>query len=213
MPLPLSSSSRLCLLSAAAACVLAGCASAPAGIDAQWRAPDAGRPLGGGVRVLVACEAAETALVRLCVERFSAELTARGATAVAAPDAPPPAAAGPRDDARYVALARQAGAQAVWVGSVSAAPAEPRSSGMSIGLGGFHIGGGGSGVGVGVTLPVGSAGTAAVEYAAEARITEVAGGRLQWTARAASGGGGDAGAQLDGLSRRLVDAAAAAGLF
>lgn len=196
-----------------AAVLAAGCASAPAGVDAQWRAPDAGRPLGGGARVLVACEAAETALVRLCVERFAAELTARGASAVPAPEALPPATAGPRDDARYVALARQAGAQAVWVGSVSAAPAEPRSSGMSIGLGGFHIGGGGSGVGVGVSLPVGSGGGSAVEYAAEARITEVAGGRLQWTARAASGASGDAGAQLDGLSRRLVDAAAAAGLF
>lgn len=199
-------------VAAVAAGLVTGCASAPAGVDAQWRAPDAGRPLGGGARVLVACEAAETALVRLCVERFAAELTARGVSAVPAPEAPPPAAAGPRDDARYVALARQAGAQAVWVGSVSAAPAEPRSSGMSIGLGGFHIGGG-SGVGVGVSLPVGSGGGSAVEYAAEARITEVAGGRLQWTARAASGASGDAGAQLDGLSRRLVDAAAAAGLF
>lgn len=211
MPSSLPSASRA--PAALAAILAAGCASTPAGVDAQWRAPDAGRPLAGSARVLVACEAAETALVRLCVERFAAELTARGAVAVPAPDAPAPAAAGPRDDARYVVLARQAGAQSVWVGSVSAAPAEPRASGMSIGLGGFHIGGGGSGVGVGVTLPVGSAGGGAVAYAAEARVTEVAGGRLQWTARAVSGASGDAGAQLDGLSRRLVDAAGAAGLF
>lgn len=196
-----------------AALLAAGCASSPSGVDAQWRAPDAGPALGGGARVLVACEAAETALVRLCVERLAAELTARGARAVPAPDAPPPPAGGPRDDARYVVLARQAGATAVWVGSVSAAPAEPRASGMSIGLGGFHIGGGGSGVGVGVTLPVGSTGGGAVHYAAEARVTEVAGGRLQWTARAGSGATGDAGAQLDVLARRLVDAAAGAGLF
>ncbi|MBK1688001.1 hypothetical protein CKO37_10845 [Rubrivivax gelatinosus] len=114
-----------------AALLAAGCASSPPGVDAQWRAPDAGPALGGGARVLVACEAAETALVRLCVERLAAELTARGARAVPAPDAPPPPA----------------------------------------------------------------------------------GGRLQWTARAASGATGDAGAQLDALARRLVDAAAGAGLF
>lgn len=198
----------------AALAALAACASSPRGIDAQWRAPDAGRPL-GGARVLVACEAAETTLVRLCVERFAAELAARGATPMPAPDAPPPPAAGPRDDARYVDLARQAGAAAVWVGSVSVAPAEPASGGLSIGFGGLHVGSGGSGVGLGVTLPVGSLGSggSAVRYAAEARVSEVAGGRLQWSARAGSGASGDAGVQLDALARRLVDAAATAGLF
>ncbi|MBZ8140809.1 hypothetical protein CLD22_12975 [Rubrivivax gelatinosus] len=213
MPMSNSFLSRPAGILALAAALLAGCSSTPRGVDAQWRAPETGRPL-AGARVLVACEAAETVLVRLCVERFAAELTARGASVVSAPEAPPPPAAGPRDDVRYVELARREGAQAVWIGSVSAAPAEPSSSGMSIGLGGFRIGGGGSGVGVGVSLPVGSlGGSAAVLYAAEARISETAGGRLQWTARAGAGDSGDAGVQLDALARRLVDAAAAAGLF
>ena len=196
------------------AAALAGCAS-PGGVDAEWRDPGV-LPALGGTRVLVACEAAETVLVRLCVERMAAELLARGANPVAAPDAPQPAAAGPRDDARYLALARHNGAGAVWIGQVSAGVVEGRGgAGVSLGLGGFRIGGGGSGVGVGVSVPVGGIGGAPAEtrYAADARVVEVAGGRLLWTARAGQGGSGDAAAQLAALARRLADAAGKAGLF
>jgi hypothetical protein len=182
----------------------AGCAG-PA-VDAQWTDPQlSGHPLRGG-RVYVVCEAAEAVIARLCQERMQAELQARGAATVAAPDSVAQSPQAPRDDARYVALARAAGTQSVWVASITpeTAPAEPRS-GLSIGLGGFRVGSHG-GVGAGVSLPIGGGGASPPLYAASARVTDVASGRLLWTARA-GGASADAQAQIDALLPRLVDAA------
>jgi hypothetical protein len=187
----------------ALAALAAGCAG-PA-VDAQWTDPQlAGSPLRSG-RVYVVCEAVEAVIARLCQERMQAELQARGAATVAAPDSVAQSPLAPRDDARYVALARSAGAASVWVASITpeTAPAEPRS-GLSIGLGGFRVGGHG-GVGAGVSVPIGI-GAAQPEYAASARVTDVASGRLLWTARA-GGASADAQAQLDALLPRLADAA------
>jgi hypothetical protein len=197
---------RLSLAALAAACV-AGCAGGPA-VDAQWSDPQISgtTPLRSG-RVFVVCEAAEAVLARLCSDRTAAELQGRGLAVAVAPDslAAPPGA--PRDDARYVDAARAAGAATVWVSTVAPqAPGEERGSGLSIGLGGFRVGGSG-GVGVGVSLPL-PAGAPAVVYAANARVTQVASGRLLWTARAGGGSGGEPQQQLDALLPRLVDAAA-----
>jgi hypothetical protein len=81
---------------------------------------------------------------------------------------------------------------------------------MSIGLGGFGRGGG---VGLGVAVPIGGGGAATPQYAGDARVTDVASGRLVWTAKAGSPPAGDVSNQLDDLLRRLVGAAVDAHLF
>ena len=196
----------------AAALGLAACASHP--VDAQWADPQmTGNPL-GSARVLVVCESTEVVVSRLCVDRLNASLQERGVTVVTAPQATGPAQGQARDDARYVALARAAGATVVWAASVGpdALASDYRaSSGFSIGLGGFGRSGG---VGVGVGVPIGGGGgTATTRYAADARVTDVASGRLVWTAKAGSPPAGDVGSQIDNLLQRLVGAAGDAHLF
>lgn len=194
-----------------AALGLAGCASRP--VDAQWADPQMAGTSLRGAQVLVVCEANEVVLSRLCVDRLSASLQARGATVVTAPQAAPPAR-GQAGDARYVDQARAAQATAVWavsVGPETFASDYRASPGFSIGLGGFV--GRGSGVGVGVGVPIGGNATATPLYAADARVTDVASGRLVWTARAGSPPAGEVGHQLDDLLQRLVTAAGEAHLF
>jgi len=201
IPLPLT----------AAALGLAACASRP--VDAEWADPQMAGTSLRGAQVLVACEANEVVLSRLCVDRLSASLQARGATVVTAPQAAAAPAPGQAGDARYVEQARAARATAVWAASVGPetfASDYRAAPGFSIGLGGFV--GRGSGVGVGVGVPIGSA-TATPLYAADARVTDVASGRLVWTARAGSPPPGEVDRQLDDLLQRLVTAASQAHLF
>lgn len=199
-----------------AAAALAGCATHA--VDAQWSDPQlAGSPL-QGARVMVVCEAAEVVVARICTERLAATLRERGMTPVGAPDLPSPATGLPRDDARYVRAARTLGASAVWATTVSAELfPEDRRSAVSIGFGGFGFGGGrsGGGVGVGVSMPVGGGGSvmATPQYAADARVTEAASGRLLWTARAGSPPSSDVRGQVDSLVQRLVGAAGDARVF
>lgn len=197
----------------AAALSLAACASRP--VDAQWADPQMAGTSLRGAQVLVVCEASEVVLSRLCVDRLSASLQARGATVVPAPQAAAPAQGpGPAGDARYVEQARAARATAVWavsVGPETFASDYRASPGFSIGLGGFV--GRGSGVGVGLGVPIGGSATATPLYAADVRVTDVASGRLVWTARAGSPPAGEVGHQLDDLLQRLVTAAGEAHLF
>jgi len=202
---------RRAVAALAAALGLVACASHP--VDAQWADPQMTGTSLLSAKVLVVCEATEVVLSRLCVDRLSASLQERGATVVTAPQATGPAQGQARDDARYVALARAAGASAVWAASVGPeafATDYRASSGFSIGLGGFGRGGG---VGVGVGVPIGGGGAATPLYAADARVTDVASGRLVWTAKAGSPPSGEATSQIDNLLQRLVGAAADAHLF
>jgi hypothetical protein len=201
----------LCCIPAA----LAACASP--GVDAQWTDPQlAGNPLAHGP-VFVVCEAAEAVLGRLCMDRLSADLQARGATVVtAAEPSAAPAPGQPRNDSRHLAAARAAGASTVWAATVGPEPYSTQhysGTGVSIGLGGFSVGRGGGGVGVGVSVPVGGSTTAGPRYAADARVTDAASGRLLWTARAGSPPAGDTASQIGNLLQRLIAAAGAARLF
>jgi hypothetical protein len=194
----------------AAAAMSVGCATRA--VDAQWASPQlVGNPL-QGAKVFVVCEAPEEVLGRICLDKLSADLTARGLTPVLRADtaAPPPTQA--RDDARYLPEARQAGAKAVWVASVGPDAYVDRSSGsgLSIGFGGFSFGRSSS-VGVGVSVPVGGSTTST--YAADARVSDVDKGLLLWTARAGSPPTADARTQIEALLQRLVGAAGEAKVF
>lgn len=182
------------LVAAALAC--AGCASPT--LDAQWRDPQLGPGYLRGATVLVACETSELVLQRICEDQLAAGLKARGALPVVS-RAPAGAAA-----------ARAAGAKAVFSMGVAVA-AQAVSPGFSIG---FGLGGFGSkvGGGVGVSAPVGG-GKVTSGYAANGRITDAAGDRLMWTARAAAAPSADLNAQLADLAKAMLDAADKAGLF
>ena len=184
---------------------LAGCASTT--LDAQWRDPQVpGRYL-RGARVLVTCEAGDLTLKKICEDQLVAELTARGATTVLTdvggvrPGVP---------DAQYLPAARSSGAKAVVSMSVGVS-SQTVSPGMSIGIGGFGFGRHSAG-GIGVSAPIGG-GQVSSGYSASSRVTDVASGRLMWSARATTPPSSDINAQLADLSKTVVDAAQKAGLF
>jgi hypothetical protein len=195
----------ICLVSLAA---LAGCATSP--LEAQWSDPQltANAPL-KGARVLVVCEAQDEVLRRICQDSVGTELTQVGVTPVAAPDVGTSTSA-PGGPAPYVNAARAANARAVLVTSIAAGPSVARSGfTVGLGVGGF---GGGLGGGVGVSAPIGGT-RVATSYAANASLTDVASGRLMWTARASEPASEVTSAQVANLAKKVVQGAGQAKLY
>ena len=187
---------------------LVGCASGPQ-LDAQWSDPQLGANYLRGARVLVACDAAELVVRQICQDQLAGEVVARGATPVFV--APSFAVASDRAiDGQLLPAARDAGAKAVMVMTVAVAVNDV-SPGFSIGIGGFGFGGRGGG-GVGVSAPIGG-GRVTSGYSANGRVTDVASGRLFWTAKATSPPSADITAQMGELSKAVLGAADKAGLF
>ncbi|MET0209957.1 MAG: hypothetical protein ABW220_13015 [Burkholderiaceae bacterium] len=188
--------------------LLGACASPQ--VDTQWSDPQfAGQSL-RGARLYVVCEAPDEALSRQCQDRMAAEAVALGATAIPADtrQAPAPGRAGTAD--AYLAGARDARAKAVLLTSVGPA-ARIAQSGPSIGLG---LGGFGSrvGGGVGFSLPIGG-GRVSTSYGANTLLTDVASGRLMWTANTSAPSGDDAAAQVGELVKAAMGGAQKAGFF
>lgn len=197
------------LLCVALAAGLAGCASTR--LDAQWSDPQlAPNPL-RGARVMVVCEAYDLAIKRICQDQMAAEVVARGGTAVAGPDAGEGAPVRPLNNEQYLGAARDAGAKAVLTHSITTADVSS-GSGVSIGLGAFGIGGGSVRGGAGVSVPVGGYQTN-TGYAMNSRVTEVASGKLLWTAKASAQPSSDVSAQLSELHKTVFGAADKAQLF
>ncbi len=195
-------------LFALAAAALAGCASGPQ-LDAQWSDPQLGAGYLHGARVLVACDAAEIVVRQLCQDQLASEVVARGATPVFV--APGFAIATDRAlDGQLLPAARDAGAKAVMVMTVAVAVNDV-SPGFSIGIGGFGFGSHSAG-GVGVSAPIGG-GKVTSGYAANGRVTDVASGRLVWTAKATAAPSSDVAAQMGDLSKAVLGAADKAGMF
>lgn len=191
-----------------AALAFAGCASGPQ-LDAQWSDPQLGAGYLRGARVLVACDAAEVVVRQICQDQLASEVVARGATPVFA--APNVAIATDRAiDGQLLPAARSAGAKAIIVMTVAVAVNDV-SPGFSIGIGGFGFGGR-TGGGVGVSAPIGG-GKVTAGYSANSRVTDVASGRLFWTAKATSSPSSDVNAQMGDLSKAVLGAADKAGLF
>jgi hypothetical protein len=169
---------------ALALALTAGCASTQ--LDAQWADPQLSPNALRGVRVMVACEAYDAVIKRICQDQLAAEVVARGP-------------------------ARSAGARAVMTSYIvpSAAAVSP---GLSLGIGGFGFGGGGFGGGVGVSAPIGG-GRVTTGYSSSVRLTDAASGRLLWTAKASAPPSNDLNSQLNELTRAVFGAADKAGLF
>lgn len=194
---------------ATAAALLAGCASTR--LDAQWSDPQLAPNSLRGARIMVACEAHEAVLKQICQDQLVAEVVARGATPVVAPDI---AVAGPGrapGNEPYLDAARGAGAKAVITHAVTVADVSA-GSGMSIGIGGFGIGGGNVRGGVGVSMPVGGS-QPNTGYAMSSRLSDTASGRLLWSAKASASPSSDVGAQLAELTKALFGAADKAQLY
>lgn len=197
------------LVMAALAAGLAGCASTQ--VDAQWRNVELPPNYLRGATVLVSCETAEIVLKQVCEDRVVADLLTRGVRPMLpAPGTVAAQQPGGATDVKYLPAARSGGAKAVF--TVTLGPStQSVSPGFSLGLGlggfGRNIGGG-----VGVSAPIGG-GQVTQGYAANGRVTDVASGRLMWTARANAPPSSDINAQLADLSKSVVDAAAGAGLF
>ena len=194
---------------ALAAALLVGCATGP---DATWSDPQLGaRPL-QGARVMVVCEAAETTLQQVCLDRMAEEVTARGLTPVR-PSQPLSGRVGQGAEA-YLGAARAAGATALLLTSVTPDNSRVYSpSPFSLGIGGFGFGGGRVGAGVGVSVPIGGGGVASSPgYAANSSFSEAGSGRLLWSARTSTTTT-DFNAGMQTMSRTLLEAAEKAGVF
>jgi len=205
--------SRALWLPILCALLLAGCAGSR--INAQWSDPQfAGQPQ-RGAKVLVACQAGEPTLRRICADRMAAKLAMLGAVPVLAPDSSDATEAVAPNEAALLQAARSAGAVALLRTQLSAeVVAVAPGPTIGIGVGGF--GGSyrsGGGVGVGVSAPLGGAGPAETGYAATASLTDVASGRLMWSARASAPPSNAVDQQLSTLATLLLDAARQAGLF
>ena len=188
--------------------LLAGCASPT--VDAQWRNVELPASYLRGATVLVSCETNELVLKQICEERVMAELSARGATPVLPVPGTVAAAQPGVADVQYLPAARDRGAKAVLSVSVGLS-SQSVSQGISIGIGGFGFGRNSAG-GIGVSAPI-VGGQVSSGYSANGRVTDVASGRLMWTARASTPPSSDVNAQLADLSRTVLDAATKAGLF
>lgn len=198
------------LVGATVAVLVAGCASGPQ-LAAQWADPQLGPKSAylRASRVLVACDVADLTVRQLCQDRVAAEVSARGAT----PVFPGPETQIVTDrsiDGQLLGAARSAGAKALVVLTLTPAITDV-SPGFSVGIGGFGFGSR-SGVGVGVAAPIGG-GRVTMGYAANGRVSDVASGRLVWSASASTAPSSELEVQLGELAKTVFGAADASGLF
>ena len=203
------------LAATVAAALLAGCAASPR-IEGQWTAPQRPTLRLAGAKVLVACEAVDPAVKRICEDQMAGAVVAQGGSAVVAPQIMPPQPGQPVPDDQYLAPARQAGAIAVLATTVSAWAGAAGSGGgpaFSIGLGSFGFGGGHVGGGVGVAVPIGGGERRSTAYSASSRIIDARGGQVIWTARASAPPSDDIQGPMGGLATAILNGAQEAGVF
>lgn len=194
----------------AALLLAAGCASPEVG--AQWSDPAfQGRSLRGAT-LLVVCEAVDQAARRICQDQLAAQVTAYGATPRIAGEIANPTPGREQSPSAYLPAARNAGAQAVLSAAVVSDPSPAVRSGPSVGVGLGGWGGGRVGGGIGISFPFGGS---KVEngLGLNGALTDVASGKLMWSARASAPAGDDTGKQLDQLARTTLEAASKAGFF
>jgi len=199
------------VLLALGALLAASCASPK--IPAQWTDPAFSNRSLHGAKVLVACEAEDTAIRRICQDEFATRLSAVGVEPVAAATLQEPVG-GRRQDA-LLAAAREAGAKAVFAATVTR-DASVIGSSTTIGIGVGTSSGWGSGTvvggGVGMSAPVG--GTRVDNaYGANMVLTDVATSKLMWTMKAVSPASQDVVGQIQQLAKIGVEEAQKAGMF
>jgi hypothetical protein len=200
-------------LSFSAAALLAACATTR--MDAQWTNPDyQGRNV-RGASVLVACEAQDLTLQRICEDQLAAAVSARGAKPTL--NSQLTGASGPAAGIDpYVAAAKRVGARAVVRMTLNSGQPLAVDSGPSIGIGvgggsgGYR--GGGFGGGVGIGFPIGGA-RVSQAYGAETALIDPSNGATMWSGRASSSTAQNVTGQITELAQTTIEALQGAGLL
>jgi hypothetical protein len=179
-------------------------------MDAQWTNPDyQGRNV-RGASVLVACEAQDLTLQRICEDQLAAAVSARGAkptlNSQLAAATTPPTGTDP-----YLAAAKRVGARAIVRMTLSSGQPVAVDSGPSIGIG---IGGGSGriGGGAGIGFPIGGA-RVSQAYGAETALIDPANGATMWSGRASSSTAQNVAGQITELAQTTVEALQGTGLL
>jgi hypothetical protein len=200
------------VLLGAGGCLIAGCATTT--VNAEWTDPQfAGRSL-RGERVLVVCDANDTAVRRICQDQLAAQVAASGATPVTGPETADLTAGPPPANDKTLAAARSSGAKAILAATVGPdATVVSGGSGISFGIGGWGGSGGGvSGGGVGIGVPLGG-GQVETAYGANMALTDVGTVRLMWSSKVTAPASRNVNEQLGEIAKVGVGAARTAGFF
>ena len=191
-------------MSVVGAALLTACATTQ--MEAQWTNPDySGRNVRGSV--LIACEAQDLTLQRICEDQVAAAVAAQGAKPVMNSQMQTAPAPGTGPDP-YIAAAKRIGAGAIVRTTLVAGPAVVSGGpSIGIGIGGFGGGYGRGGVsgGVGVSTPVGGS-TVAQGLLAETALIDSSNGAVMWSGRASSPSNRDATTQIAELAQTTVQA-------
>jgi len=168
-----------------------------------------------GERVLVVCDANDTAVRRICQDQLAAQVAQSGATPVAGSETDGLTAGPPPANDKTLAAARRAGAKAILAGTVAPdATVVSGGSGISFGIGGFGGSGGGtvSGGGVGIGIPIGG-GQVETAYGANLALTDVGSVRLMWTSKVTAPASRNINVQMSEIAKVGIGAARSAGFF
>lgn len=204
--LPFPASVAACLT---ATVLLSACASTR--MDAQWTNPEyQGRNV-RGASVLVACEAQDLTLQRICEDQLAAAVSARGAKPTLNSQLAPASGAPPAGNDPYVAAAKRLGARAIVRMTLSSGMPVAVDSGPSVGIG---AGGGGGrvGGGIGFSIPLGGA-RVSQAYGAETALIDPSNGATMWSGRASSSTSQNATGQITELAQTTVEALQSTGLL
>ena len=186
-------------------------ACATTSMDAQWTNPDyQGRNVRGS-SVLVACEAQDLTLQRICEDQLAAAVNARGAKATLNSQLPAAAPGASAGNDPYLAAAKRVGARAIVRMTLNSGQPVAVDSGPSIGIG---IGGGSGrvGGGAGISFPFGGA-RVSQAYASETALIDPANGATMWSGRASSTTAQNPTAQITELTQATVQALQSTGLL
>lgn len=208
---------RALLLPAAAAALLAGCATTR--INNEWRDAAAAVPTLRNERVLVTCRAFDETTRRVCEEEWGRQLSAAGAQPVLSYNVPgfPVNAGDLSSELRDAAVGVKA--TLVATTTVQAAGSAPTNWGYGpqVGVGVGASGGSGGGSfgfgGVSISLPIGGAMPSGPSLGYSTSIVEVGTGRLAWSATSTTPSSMDQRTQLADLTRVTIDAMRKAGLL
>ena len=203
---------RLLLVSTTVA--LSACATTR--MDAQWTNPDyQGRNV-RGASVLVACEAPDLTVQRICEDQLAAAVSSRGAKATLNSQLSPAGAPAAVGNDPYVAAAKRVGARAIVRMTLSPGQAVAVDSGPTIGIGvgggsgGYR--GGGFGGGVGIGFPIGGS-RVSQAFGAETALIDPANGATMWSGRASSSTSQSVTEQVSELAQTTMNALQGTGLL
>ena len=205
---------RILFVSAAAA-FLSACATTR--MDAQWTNPEyQGRNV-RGASVLVACEAPDLTVQRICEDQLAAAVSARGAKATLNSQLTPAGSPAAGNDP-YLAAAKRVGARAIVRMTLNASQPVAVDSGSSVGIGvgggsgGGYRGGSFGGVGIGIGFPIGGS-RVSQAFGAETALIDPANGATMWSGRASSSTSQGVTEQVTELAQTTINALQGTGLL